>query len=231
MSTAVNPDKIEIHSSWKKVLEPEFRKPYFSELKKILLNEKREFTVFPKGSEVFNAFNSTPLENVKAVILGQDPYHGPGQAHGLSFSVQRGVRIPPSLKNMYKELESDLKIAPPQHGNLTSWANNGVLLLNAMLTVRQGDPGSHQKIGWQTFTDAVIKSVSVQKEHVAFILWGNFAGSKAHLIDNNKHLIHTSPHPSPFSANRGFFGSKPFSKVNAFLQSHQLDPIDWRIEY
>lgn len=230
MNSMINAQKVEIHPSWKKLLQSEFEKPYFTELKAALLKEKRDFVVYPKGNEIFNAFNFTPPEELKAVILGQDPYHGQGQAHGLSFSVQKGVRIPPSLKNMYKELEADLGITAPNHGNLTSWAKNGVLLLNAMLTVRQGDPGSHQKLGWQTFTDAVIKTISDHKDHVAFVLWGNFAISKSHLIDESKHMIHTSPHPSPFSANRGFFGSGPYSKVNAFLESHQIAAIDWHLD-
>ena len=218
---------VNIEPSWKKVLEPEFQKDYFKQLS----NEVREAylngPVYPPPKEVFNAFTLCPFDEVKVVILGQDPYHGPGQAHGLSFSVKDGVKTPPSLKNMYKEIQADLGKDIPESGNLERWAKQGVLLLNATLTVLPGQPGSHQGKGWEEFTDATIEAISKEKEHVVFLLWANFARSKAGLIDSSKHCILESPHPSPFSAHNGFFGSKHFSKTNEYLKSHKLDEIDW----
>jgi uracil-DNA glycosylase len=220
---------VKIQEEWKNALDNEFSKSYFEELKNTLRQEKKSFTVYPAGKNIFRAFDLTPLSQVKVVILGQDPYHGPNQAHGLSFSVQKGVRIPPSLRNIYQELSSDVNASTPQHGDLSEWAERGVLLLNAMLTVRAGNPGSHQQLGWQQFTDTVIQTVSNTCENCVFILWGNFARSKTGLIDRQKHLIIESAHPSPFAAHRGFFGSKPFSKANDYLIQHNKAPIDWQI--
>ncbi len=222
--TKVNP---KIEKSWAEVLNQEFKKDYFTKLKEFLLEEKKKHTIYPPGSLIFNAFNTTPFTEVKVVILGQDPYHGPGQAHGLCFSVPDGIALPPSLKNIYKELSSDLGVEIPKMGNLTNWAKQGVLLINATLTVRKGQAGSHQKKGWETFTDAVIKQISDKKNNVVFILWGNYAQSKEKLIDTSKHFIVKSVHPSPLSASRGFFGSKPFSKTNEYLKSKGINPIDW----
>ncbi|MDN3548499.1 uracil-DNA glycosylase [Mucilaginibacter aquaedulcis] len=217
--------------SWLEVLKDEFGKDYMINLKDFLQQEKAAGqVVYPKNSDIFNAFNTTHFDNVKVVILGQDPYHGAHQAHGLSFSVQKGIAIPRSLINIYKELKTDiLGFQPPAHGNLEEWAQQGVLLLNATLTVRAGNAGSHQKKGWEEFTDQVIKTISDKKEGIIFILWGAFAQSKAALIDEKKHFIIKSAHPSPFSAERGFFGSKPFSKTNAILQKEGKQPIDWQI--
>jgi uracil-DNA glycosylase len=222
---------VEIEASWLEVLGDEFDKPYMVDLKNFLKEEKESgHKIYPKGSDIFNAFNKTPFDKVKVVILGQDPYHGEHQAHGLSFSVQQGIGIPPSLRNIYKELLTDiLGFKIPNHGNLTEWAEQGVLLLNASLTVRAGMPGSHQKRGWETFTDTVIKKISDEKEGIIFILWGAFAQAKSELIDAKKHHIIKSPHPSPFSADRGFFGSKPFSKTNEILEKEGKKPIDWQI--
>ena len=222
----------QFETSWKKVLEDEFSKPYFEELVTFLKDEKKNKTIFPPGPEIFNAYNSTPFSEVKVVILGQDPYHGPGQAHGLSFSVKRGIHQPPSLQNIFKELESDLQfpIPPKSNGDLTSWARQGVLLLNAVLTVEQAKPNSHKDRGWENFTDATIKIVSEFKENVVFILWGNFAQKKRSLIDETKHRVIASVHPSPFSARNGFFGSKPFSQTNTYLQETQQKPVDWQIQ-
>ena len=220
-----------IEASWLKVLGEEFDKPYMVTLKKFLQEEKDAGNkVYPKGANIFNAFNTTPFDKVEVVLLGQDPYHGENQAHGLSFSVQKGVIVPPSLRNIYKELITDIPgFVTPNHGDLTAWAQQGVLLLNASLTVRAAMPGSHQKKGWETFTDTVIKTISEKKEGIVFILWGAFAQAKAELIDTSKHHIIKSPHPSPFSADRGFFGSKPFSKTNAILLKEDKKPIDWQI--
>ena len=226
METKVNP---EIENSWLEILNDEFNKQYFSDLKAFLLEEKKKYTIYPPGKLIFNAFNTTPFDKVKVVILGQDPYHGPGQAHGLCFSVPDGITFPPSLRNIYKELNSDLNIPIPKSGNLTKWAKQGVLLLNATLTVRKAIAGSHQKKGWEIFTDAVIKKISDKKDNVVFILWGNYAQSKEKLINNEKHFIVKSVHPSPLSASRGFFGSKPFSKTNRYLESKGIKPIDWAI--
>ena len=197
------------------------------ELKTFLIEEKKNYTIFPQGSHIFNAFNSTPFENVKVVILGQDPYHGAGQAHGLSFSVQHGIALPPSLQNIFKELVSDIGCPYPKSGDLTHWAHEGVLLLNTLLTVRSGEPFSHKEHGWERFTDQVIRTLSAQREHIVFILWGAPAGKKASLIDGTKHLILKAPHPSPLSSYRGFFGSKPFSQTNQYLKLMQITPIEW----
>jgi uracil-DNA glycosylase len=218
-----------IEEGWKTVLAHEFQKPYFSELKAFLLHEKQYHTVYPRGEHIFNAFNSTPFERVKVVILGQDPYHGPGQAHGLAFSVQDSVPFPPSLQNIFKELHDDIGCSYPQNGNLTPWAEQGVFLLNTVLTVRAGKAHSHKDKGWEQFTDAVIRTISHHKEHVVFILWGRPAQTKAGMIDGSKHMIVTAPHPSPLSAYRGFFGSKPFSRTNGYLQAKGIEPIDWRL--
>ena len=222
---------IELEPSWVKVLGGEFEKPYMADLKRFLKQEKDAgHKVYPKGGDIFNAFNKTPFDKVEVVILGQDPYHGEGQAHGLSFSVQKGITIPPSLRNIYKELQTDIPgFTTPNHGDLAEWAGQGVLLLNASLTVQAGMPGSHQKKGWEEFTDNVIKIISDEKEGVVFILWGAFAQAKAELIDTTKHHIIKSPHPSPFSADRGFFGSKPFSRTNEILAKGGKKPIDWQI--
>jgi len=221
---------VKIDDSWKKVLKDEFAKSYFPQIPQHIKTEKEQGKIiYPPGSVIFNAFNTTPFDKVKVVILGQDPYHGPKQAHGLCFSVQYGVPPPPSLMNIFKELKEDIGIEIPNHGNLTHWAEQGVFLLNASLTVRAGEPMSHAKIGWAQFTDAVIKTISDKKKDVVFLLWGKFAQDKRVLIDESKHLILRSVHPSPLSAYGGFFGCKHFSKTNAFLVSKGLDPIDWSL--
>lgn len=222
---------IQLEKSWLSVLENEFDKDYMKKLKQFLQVQKQnKQLVYPQSNEIFNAFTLTPFDEVKVVILGQDPYHGAGQAHGLSFSVKEGVRLPPSLQNIYKELSSDIEgFKTPANGTLTKWAKQGVLLLNATLTVNAGSPGSHQNQGWENFTDAAIKAISDNKEGIIFILWGRFAQEKARLIDETKHFIIKSPHPSPFSAHSGFFGSKPFSKTNEFLKKQGLKEIDWQI--
>ena len=220
----VNP---KIEESWKNVLLEEFQKPYFETLKTFLVEEKKSHTIYPSGQNIFAAFEHTPFENVEVVILGQDPYHGVGQAHGLSFSVQDGVPHPPSLQNIFKELKDDLGCNIPKSGNLTAWAKQGVFLLNTVLTVRASEANSHRNQGWENFTDAVIKTLSTQKEHLVFILWGSPAGAKVSLIDGKKHLILHAPHPSPLSSYRGFFGSKPFSKSNDYLVSKGKKPINW----
>jgi uracil-DNA glycosylase len=220
---------IQLPETWLKHLKDEFNKPYMVNLKEKLQNLKKNKIIFyPPGSLIFNSFNLTPLEKIKVVILGQDPYHGPGQAHGLCFSVPEGVRPPPSLLNIYKELESDLgKKVNFQNGNLEAWANQGVFLLNTTLTVEKSKPLSHQDLGWSKFTDKVIALINKELKNIVFILWGSHAQTKKNLIDLNKHHILTSPHPSPLSAHRGFFGSKPFSKTNDFLESKQIDKITW----
>jgi len=218
-----------IETSWLSALSEEFANVYFSELKKFLLVEKQKYRIYPPGSDIFAAFNYTSFHAVKVVILGQDPYHGPGQANGLCFSVRDGIRQPPSLQNIFKEMKNDLGYEIPPSGNLEKWARQGVLLLNATLTVRAGQAGSHQGKGWEQFTDAAIKKLSDEKENLVFILWGKYAQVKETLIDPFKHHIIKSPHPSPFSAERGFFGSKPFSKTNHFLEEHNITPIDWRL--
>jgi len=225
-----NSKAIQIEESWKLALQEEFVKPYFSEIKKSLLAEKRKgIEIYPPGPLIFNAFNTTPFKKVKVVILGQDPYHGKGQAHGLSFSVPEGIKVPPSLKNIFKEIKADLNIDAPNHGNLISWAEQGVFLLNAMLTVQANQPASHQKLGWQNFTDAVIKKLSDEREHLVFLLWGRFAQNKGALINDKKHLVLTAAHPSPFSAHNGFFGCKHFSKANAYLKENGKEKINWEI--
>ena len=219
---------VKIAESWQPVLADEFEKPYFQKLIAFVKGEYATATVYPAGSQIFHAFDATPLDQVKVVILGQDPYHGKNQAHGLSFSVQDGQRTPPSLVNIFKELQTDIPGTPlAPNGNLDRWAQQGVLLLNATLTVRATEPASHQKRGWEEFTDAVIRKVSNERPHVVFILWGAYAGKKSELIDERKHLIIKSVHPSPFAADKGFFGSKPFSKANAWLAEHRLAPVKW----
>ena len=220
--------KVDIHPVWKKELNAEFEKPYFQDLLKYVKEEYIQNTCFPEGTNIFEAFNRTPFDNVKVVILGQDPYHAPGQAHGLCFSVNEGIAIPRSLINIYKEIETDLEKPVPETGNLEHWANQGVLLLNAVLTVRAAQAGSHKKKGWETFTDNVIKLISVKKENVVFLLWGDYAKKKGAKIDSSKHLVLTSGHPSPLSANRGYwFGNKHFSKTNNYLIKHGKEPINW----
>lgn len=215
--------------SWQRLLADEFEKEYFQDLFKFIDQEYEAGNVYPPKELIFSAFEHTPYEQVKVVILGQDPYHGAGQSHGLAFSVQKGVKIPPSLRNMYKELASDLAIEPASHGNLTSWADQGVLLLNTVLTVREGEANSHQKQGWERFTDRVIEVLNEREDPIVFVLWGKPAQQKATMIDATKHIIIQSFHPSPLSANRGFFGSKPFSKVNDALTTLGKRPIDWQI--
>ena len=227
MNTEVNPV---IHESWLKALSEEFRKPYFAELKAFLVEEKRNGKIiFPPSPIIFNAFDSTPFDDVKVVILGQDPYHGPGQAHGLCFSVQHGVKPPPSLVNIYKELATDVGFVRPDHGNLQSWAHQGVFLLNAILTVEARQAASHQKKGWEQFTDAVIAKLSAEREGLIFLLWGRFAQGKAALIDDKKHHVLAAAHPSPFSAYNGFFGCRHFSRANQLLQESGRTPIDWQL--
>lgn len=221
---------VQIEQGWKHVLNEEFEKPYFSEIAAFLKAEKKAGKViYPPGPLIFNAFNTTPFEQVKLVILGQDPYHGPGQAHGLSFSVPPGIPPPPSLVNIFKELNQDLNIPIPSHGNLEKWAKQGVLLINASLTVEAHNPMSHSKIGWHHFTDGVIRLLSEQKEHIVFILWGGFAKTKQELIDKTKHLILTAAHPSPLSAYNGFYGCRHFSKANEWLIAKGMSPIDWSL--
>lgn len=219
-----------LEESWKRALKQEFEKPYFLEIKKHLMEEKRNSQIiYPAGPNIFKAFNLTSFESVKVVILGQDPYHGAGQAHGLCFSVPEGVKPPPSLINIFKELHQDMGASIPRHGNLEKWARQGVLLLNAILTVRAGQPASHSKIGWQDFTNAVIQILSEQRVGIVFLLWGKFAQDKALLIDHHKHHILKAAHPSPFSADRGFFGCKHFSKTNNILQHEGYNPVDWAL--
>ena len=218
-----------IEESWKSVLWDQFQMPYFTDLKNFLVEEKRSHKVFPPGSMIFRAFNSTPFEKVKVVILGQDPYHGDGQACGLSFSVPEGVAVPKSLQNIYKELRDDVGFIIPVSGNLQKWADQGVLLLNATLTVRAHTAGSHQRHGWETFTDCVIQRLSEQRTGIVFLLWGNYAIEKQRLIDTSKHYVLKAPHPSPLSASRGFFGCRHFSKTNEILASLGKSPIDWQL--
>ncbi len=222
---------VNLEASWLAYLGQEFDKPYMRQIKDYLLNQKKlGIQVYPAGSQIFNALNITPFDKVKVVILGQDPYHGPGQANGLSFSVNPSIKFPPSLQNIFKELEQDISgFTYPQSGDLTSWAKQGVLLLNATLTVAANTPGSHQKIGWEDFTNHIIQTLSNEKENLVFILWGKFAQAKDVYINNKKHLIIKSAHPSPFSAHHGFFGSKPFSKANEYLKSREISEIDWRL--
>jgi uracil-DNA glycosylase len=220
----INP---KIETSWLQVLKEEFSKEYFLQLKQFLVEEKSHFQVFPPGQRIFAAFDSTPFYDVKVVLLGQDPYHGPGQAHGLCFSVPDGIRQPPSLVNIFQELKDDLGIPVPSHGNLEKWARQGVLLLNATLTVRANQAGSHQHKGWEEFTDQVIKSLSAEREGLVFLLWGNYAQAKAEMIDISKHYILKAAHPSPFSVYRGFYGCKHFSRTNELLLKMGKEPIDW----
>jgi uracil-DNA glycosylase len=222
--------KVNLHESWLQKLQPEFDAPYMAKLKLFLAAEREAGkTIYPKPSEWFTALNTTPREQVRVVILGQDPYHGEGQAHGLCFSVREGVRPPPSLLNIFKERHTDLGLTQPAHGNLLQWAQQGVLLLNSVLTVEANKAASHAGKGWETFTDAVVREVNALPHPVVFILWGNYAQKKAAFVDASKHHIIKSAHPSPLSAHNGFFGSKPFSCTNAFLQSQDQLPIDWRI--
>lgn len=219
---------VKIDPSWLEVLRPQFEAPYFAQLKEFLVAERSQYACYPPGSKIFNAFDSTPFDKVKVVILGQDPYHEPGQAMGLCFSVPNGVPVPPSLVNIIKEINSDLGTAiPPTCGDLSGWARQGVLLLNATLTVRAHQAGSHQRHGWEQFTDAAIRELSSRRHGLVFLLWGSFAISKAQFIDKGRHCILTAPHPSPLSAYRGFFGCKHFSQANAYLERQGLAPIDW----
>jgi uracil-DNA glycosylase len=219
---------VKIDESWKLKLLDEFEKEYFIKLTGFIKEEYRISTIYPPGSLIFNAFNLCPFQNVKAVILGQDPYHGPGQAHGLCFSVREGIDFPPSLVNIFKEIESDLGHKKPVNGNLGRWASQGVLLLNATLTVRAHQAGSHQKKGWEQFTDSVISILNNEKQHIVFFLWGAYAQKKGESIDRSKHLVLESVHPSPLSASRGFFGNKHFSRCNEYLIEHGIEPINWK---
>ena len=222
---------VKLEKGWLSRLEDEFAKPYMSDLREFLLKEKTAGKViFPRGDEYFNAMNTTPFDRVKVVIIGQDPYHGPRQAHGLCFSVSKEIEIPPSLKNIYRELQMDLGIPPASHGCLTSWAEQGVLLLNAVLTVEMHRPASHQGRGWEQFTDRVITVLNENREHIVFLLWGSYAQRKGAVIDRNRHLVLEAPHPSPFSAGRGFFGCRHFSRCNAYLEKHGIAPVDWHAE-
>lgn len=224
---------IQLEASWLALLAQEFEKPYMIALKSFLQEEKQQgHVVYPQGKELFNAFNTTPFAAVKVVIIGQDPYHGTGQAHGLSFSVPQGLAVPPSLQNIFKELKTDIQgFSIPPHGNLQTWAEQGVLLLNAILSVRANQAGSHQGKGWEQFTDVVIQQLNDQKEQLVFLLWGNYAKEKGKIIDAQKHLVLTAAHPSPFSAYNGFFGCKHFSKTNDYLKANGSTPINWIIEH
>lgn len=224
-------EQVQIEKSWKSVLNNEFQQEYFKEIKSFILREKSlGKVIYPPGNLIFNAFNLTPFEAVKVVIIGQDPYHGEGQAHGLSFSVPYGIKPPPSLQNIYKEIAQEFNFSIPNHGNLESWAKQGVLLLNAILTVNANEPASHKAAGWENFTNAVIHHLSSKKENLVFLLWGRFAQNKDLIIDSNKHLILKAAHPSPFSAYQGFFGCNHFSLTNDYLKSKMLAPIDWSIK-
>jgi uracil-DNA glycosylase len=218
---------VDIEQSWKEVLKDEFEKEYFQTLSNTVRDAYLSHTIFPSPKNIFNAFSQCPFDDVSVVILGQDPYHGEGQAHGLSFSVQDGIKIPPSLQNIYKELETDIGKTIPKTGNLEHWARQGVLLLNATLTVEKDKAGSHQKLGWEEFTDAVIKKMSDEKENVVFLLWGKYAQEKGKVIDTERHLVLTAAHPSPFSAYNGFFGCRHFSKTNFYLKAHKIEEIVW----
>jgi uracil-DNA glycosylase len=225
--TEINP---QIEESWKKILFAEFEKPYFSELKSFLVSEKARYAVYPPGPKIFEAFNRTPFGKVKVVLLGQDPYHGPGQAHGLCFSVPAGVVFPPSLQNILRELQTDLGYPYPQSGDLSKWADQGVFLLNATLTVRANQAGSHQGRGWETFTDSVISALSSERDKLVFLLWGKYARNKTSLIDTSKHYVLEAPHPSPLSVYRGFFGCRHFSLTNQLLADAGLSPVDWKLD-
>lgn len=223
---------LKIDKSWQVELSTEFASPYMISLKEFLIQQKKQGKIiYPLGSEYFAALNSTPFHEVKVVIIGQDPYHGPGQAHGLSFSVKPGVPPPPSLVNIYKELKNDLNINSPKHGYLLKWAQQGVLLLNAVLTVEENKAASHQGKGWEQFTDAIVNVLNEKKQNIVFVLWGSYAQKKGSFINRQKHFVIEAPHPSPLSAHRGFFGSKPFSKINAFLKSKGKSEIDWSLDF
>ena len=223
-------ERVRLEQSWKELLLPEFECGYMQSLKGFLLREKQQGRViYPAGSDIFNALNSTPFDKTRVVILGQDPYHGPGQAHGLCFSVQQGVDLPPSLKNIYKEISADLGIAPSRSGCLQPWAMQGVLLLNAVLTVAAGSAASHQGKGWEQLTDRIVALLNERRERLVFFLWGSYAQRKGELIDRSRHLVLESVHPSPLSASRGFFGNHHFSRANRYLQENSLQPIDWRV--
>lgn len=230
MMAAGTSREIKLESSWKSALAGEFEAPYMEQLRQFLRSEKANGKrIFPPGSEIFNALNSTPLTKVKVVIIGQDPYHGPGQAHGLCFSVKPGVAVPPSLQNIYKELQADVGFQIPDHGCLSSWAEQGVLLLNATLTVEAGRAGSHQDKGWEAFTDRIIEVLNEQRQGLVFILWGSYAQKKGAGIDRQRHLVLKSPHPSPLSASRGFFGNHHFSRANEYLQKQGIEPVNWQL--
>jgi len=225
----MKPERVKIEESWKQALSSEFEQPYFDNIKQRLFVAKNSgLLIYPPGGLIFNAFKLTPLDKVKVVIIGQDPYHGPGEAMGLSFSVPKGVRIPPSLRNIFKELHADTGVTIPNHGDLTPWADQGVLLLNAMLTVQHKNPGSHKSLGWQQFTNAVIRTISQEREGIVFLLWGRFAQQKASFIDSSKHHILTAAHPSPLARN-AFSGCKHFSKTNELLMKQNQSPIDWSL--
>ena len=229
MSTAS--ERVKLEPGWKQALAEEFDSPYMQQLRDFLLAEKQAGkVVYPPGSEIFHAFDSTPFDKVKVVILGQDPYHGPDQAHGLCFSVRQGVRIPPPLINIYKEIQRDLGIPAPAHGHLEKWARQGVLLLNATLTVEQGKAGAHQGKGWEQFTDAAIRRLNEQRDHLVFMLWGSYAQKKGAVIDERRHLVLKAPHPSPLSAHRGFIGCGHFSQANRYLEAQGQTPIDWQLD-
>ncbi len=222
--------EIRLESSWKSRLEPDFKQSYMTQLRAFLLSRKRSGAViYPPGPKIFNALDSTPFDRVKVVILGQDPYHGPGQAHGLCFSVRLGVPTPPSLINIFKEIETDLEFQAPDHGNLQDWARQGVLLLNAVLTVEKGRAGAHQGKGWERFTDQVVRILNAEREGLVFLLWGSYALKKGAVIDRERHLVLSAPHPSPLSAHRGFFGCRHFSSANRYLQERGLEPINWKL--
>lgn len=221
---------ININNDWQKIIESEIKKEYFNNLIKYLCKEYNNSTVYPPKNQIFKALALTPFKNIKIVILGQDPYYKPNQANGLSFSVNKGVKLPPSLKNIYKELENDLNISTPNHGDLTQWAKEGVLLLNSTLTVENSKPNSHKDIGWQKFTDYIIKSINEKNDPVVFMLWGGFAISKSYLVNENIHKVLTAPHPSPLSAYRGFFNCKHFSKANNFLKNKGISPVNWTLK-
>jgi uracil-DNA glycosylase len=220
---------INIESGWKNELKNEFHQPYFQELRDFLVVERKEFTIYPKGGHIFRAFDATPFAKTKVVLIGQDPYHGPGQAEGLSFSVGSGIKPPPSLVNIYKELKEDIGFNIPNHGHLINWANQGILMLNSVLTVRANQPASHRNKGWEKFTDAAIKQASENKTHLVFLLWGKYAQAKSELIDASKHLILKAAQPSPYSAAAGFFGCKHFSKTNTYLKEHGQEPVNWQL--
>lgn len=226
----MSPEQVKLEPSWKQHLLPQFQADYMQQLRQFLVQQKQAGKViYPKGEEYFNAFNLTPFDQVKVVIIGQDPYHGPGQAHGLCFSVQQGVAFPPSLQNIFKEIHADLGLPIPRNGCLTHWAEQGVLLLNAVLTVEQSKAAAHQGKGWEQFTDAAIKELNDQREGIVFLLWGSYAQKKGQIIDPKKHCVLKAPHPSPLSAHRGFFGCRHFSKANQYLESIGQTPIDWTV--